>query len=113
MDNTYSVYVKTDPEDNIIAINSSAFLEDLTGWVKIDEGEGDKYHHAQGNYLEKSCITKGVYRYKLVDGAAVEKTEEELAAEEAALPVPAPTSLERLEAQILYTATMTDTLVGE
>ncbi len=110
--NNYSVYVKVDLNNNIIDVNSNAFLKDLTEWIKIDEGEGDRYHHAQGNYFEKMAVTsKGICRYKLISGDVVEKNEEEIAEEEAALPIPAPTSLERLEAQILYTATITDTLV--
>ncbi len=72
-ENTYKVYVQTDTNGNIIAPpNSSAFLTDVTGWVQIDEGIGDKYHHAQGNYFDKPIMTtEGVCRYKLVDGVAV------------------------------------------
>lgn len=81
----YKVYVKTDSNSYIIDCNSSAFLSDLTGWTAIDEGNGDKYHHAQGNYFEKPIITEGgVYQYKLENGAAVECTAEEIAEQEAA-----------------------------
>lgn len=45
------VYAKADEDGRVIAINSDAFLTDTTGWVEIDHGTGDKYHHAQGNYL--------------------------------------------------------------
>ncbi len=48
---TYKVYIKIDNEANITGIDSSAFLEDVTGWIEIDEGHGDKYRHAQNNYL--------------------------------------------------------------
>ena len=105
MNNTYSVYVQTDSNDNIIAVNSSAFLPDVTDWTKIDEGVGDKYHHAQGNYFDKPIMTlKGIYRYRLVDGEPVEKTESEMAAEEAALPTPEPTTEEKLRADVDYLA---------
>ena len=78
----YEVYVKTDNQKRIIAINSSAFIDDLTDWIKIDEGLCDKYHHAQNNYFDKSLYTAdGVPRYKLVDGKAVERTSEEISAE--------------------------------
>lgn len=81
----YNVYVKTNEAGYIIAVNSSAFLDDTTDWVKIDEGEGDKHHHAQGNYFPKNIITgAGVYQYKLVNGAPVECTAEEIARQEAA-----------------------------
>lgn len=90
--NPYIVYVKTNENGYITAINSSEFLTDTTGWTEIDSGFGDKYHHAQGNYFPQPIMTdSGVYRYKLVDGAPVECTEEEIAEQEAALkPEPAP-----------------------
>lgn len=86
----YIVYVKNNEKGYITAVNSSAFLTDTTGWVEIDRGYGDKYHHAQGNYFPESIYTDGgAYRYKLVDGKAVECTSEEIAAqEEANKPVP-------------------------
>ena len=82
-ENPYIVYVKTNSNSYITAVNSSAFLTDLTDWVEIDQGYGDKYHHAQGNYFLKAIITMdGAYRYKLVDDKAVECTVKEIAAQE-------------------------------
>jgi hypothetical protein len=79
----YKVYVKTNSNGYITAVNSSAFLTDTTGWVEIDSGYGDKYHHAQGNYFPESISTDGgAYRYKLVKGKAVECTAEEIAEQE-------------------------------
>ena len=52
----YIVYVRIDDMDRIISINSSAFLTDTSGWIEIDRGFGDKYHHAQGNYLSASLF---------------------------------------------------------
>ncbi len=47
-------------------INSSAFLADTAGWTAIDEGYGDKYHHAQGNYFPLPLYgTDGCANYKL------------------------------------------------
>lgn len=93
----YGVYIKTDEENRITAINSSAFLPDTDGWTKIDEGYGDKYHHAQGNYFDKPLLDeRGIYRYKLVDGKPVERTQEEMDADYAARPVPEPTDNELL-----------------
>lgn len=75
----YIVYVKTDNGGRVIAVNSDDFLSDTTGWSKVDEGYGDRYHHAQGHYLPLPLRTdNGVCRYKLVDGAIVERTQEEL-----------------------------------
>ena len=95
----YEVYIKTNENGYIIAVNSSEFLTDTIGWIKIDEGYCDKYHHAQGNYFPESIFTDGgAYRYKLVDGKPVECTAEEIAAqEEANKPEAVPTTEDRLK----------------
>ena len=78
----HGVYVKTDDADRIIAINSSAFLHETDDWTLIDEGHGDRYHHALGNYLEKPIINdRGIYRYKLIDGEVQERTDDEMEAD--------------------------------
>ena len=71
----YIVYVKADEQNRITAINSSAFISEPSGWIEIDRGFGDKYHHAQGNYFDKAIVdTRGIWRYKLVDGKPVVDT---------------------------------------
>ena len=73
------VFVKLDEAANIININSEIFIEDTSDWIEIDEGEGDKYAHARGNYLPKSLRTsEGYYRYKYYNGDVVERSEEEI-----------------------------------
>lgn len=96
----YIVYVKINSSGYITAVNSSAFLPDTTGWMQIDEGYEDKYHHAQGNYFPKPILTDGgAYRYKLVEGVPVECIAEEIAAQEAALvPESVPTLEDRVDA---------------
>lgn len=96
----YIVYVKTNSDGYITAVNSSAFLEDVTEWVEIDSGFGDKYHHAQGNYFPKPIKTFGVaYCYKMIDGVVVECTDEEITAQETAnRPIAVPTTEERVDA---------------
>lgn len=80
--NPYIVYAKTNSNSHITAVHSSAFLPDTTGWAEIDSGYGDKYHHAQGNYFPQPIIDeRGIYRYKLVDGKPVERTQEEMDAD--------------------------------
>lgn len=87
MENVYDVYVKTDVRGRIVAVNSNEFITDLAGWMKVDSGSGDKYHHAQNNYLEKPKYTdEGVFRYKLIDGVVIERTSEEISADIVALP---------------------------
>ena len=113
MEEPYIVYVKTDAGNRITDINSSAFLSDTDGWTEIDRGYGDSYHHAQGNYFPQPIMDdRGIYRYKLVDGKPVERTQEEMDADYVE-PEVMPTQLDRIEAQALYTALMTDTLIEE
>lgn len=91
----YKVYAKTDGTGRIVSVNSDAFLPDTTGWEQIDEGEGDRYHHAQGNYFPQPIMTDdGVYRYKLVDGKVQERSAEDIAADIAAIPPPPPDPLQ-------------------
>ena len=92
----YIVYVRTDDTERVTAVNSSAFLPDTTGWVEIDSGYGDKYHHAQGNYFAQPIMDeRGIYRYKLVDGKPVERTQEEMDADYVP-PEVKPTDAERI-----------------
>ena len=103
MQQNYIVYVWIDDQSRIIGVNSSAFIGDTSKWIKIDEGLGDKYHHAQNYYFEKPIYTAdGVPRYKLVDGKAVERTEEEINADKPKPPKPQPT-VEQLQEQLLQT----------
>ena len=96
----YIVYVRTDGQGRILETNSSACLTDTTGWTAIDEGLGDKYHHAQGNYFDGGLYTDdGIPRYKLADGAPVLRSDEEIEADRAAI-VHAPTETEILKQQV-------------
>ena len=78
----YTVYAKINENGIITAINSSAFLTDRMDWTEIDEGEGDKYHHAQNNYLSAGLTDEnGIFNYKLTDGKPELRTAEEKAPE--------------------------------
>ena len=98
----YTVYVRTDGEGRILDIGSDAFLRSVDGWTAIDSGCGDRYRHAQGNYLPGPLRdVYGVCRYKLVEGKPEERTQEEMDADYV-VPEPKPTTEERvaqLEAQ--------------
>ena len=75
----YSVYIKINGSGYITDINSSAFIIDHSEWIEIDRGEGDRYHHAQGNYLPTPLTTsEGYYRYKYDNGSVIERSEEEI-----------------------------------
>ncbi len=74
----YKVYIKIDERNRIIGINSSAFLRDTEGWIEVDSGSGDKYHHAQNNYLPDPLVDEnGLYNYRYIDGQAVRRSAEE------------------------------------
>lgn len=80
---TSKVYVLADDQSRIIRCEGGYTTPaDLTGWVQIDEGTGDKYNLCQSNYFDGGIYTAdGIPRYKLADGQAVERTEEEIAAD--------------------------------
>lgn len=78
--NSCKVYAKTNENGIITSINSSAFLSDTSSWAEIDEGEGDKYHHAQNHYLPDGLMDEnGIFNYKLVNGKPMLRTAEEKA----------------------------------
>lgn len=85
----YSVYVQTNEKGYITAIDSDAFIEDKSFWIKIDEGTGEIYHFAKNQYCKYGLISAdGTYNYRLVRGKAVFMPE---------VPVsPAPTIEERI-----------------
>ena len=94
----YKVLVRVDDAGRVVEINSSAFVQDASGWVEIDSGFGDRYHHAQGNYLPKPKMDeRGVLRYKLVYGKVVERTQEEMDSDYAP-PEQKPTTEQRVDA---------------
>lgn len=96
--NKYIVYVKLNDANNITSVNSSAFITDINGWTEIDIGFGYKFHHAQSNYFSKPIIDdRGIYRYKLVDGKPVERTQDEIDADYTPTEVK-PTTEQRVDA---------------
>ena len=88
------VYVKADDSGRVIRCEGGYTTPaDLSGWIKIDEGTGDRYNLCQSHYFEGGLSTDdGIPRYKLVDGAPVLRTEEEIQADRAAIPEPGPTT---------------------
>lgn len=77
MENEYKVYVSLS-NGYITSINSDIFLsqEEIQTMAEIDKGQGDKYAHAQSQYLGKELVDEhGRYNYKFVDGKVVELEE--------------------------------------
>ena len=113
----YIVYVKLDDANLVTAVNSSAFLRDVTGWTEIDSGYEARHHHAQGNYFEKPIMDdRGIKRYQAypfvdaptgkiiarffkddVEYLILERTQEEMDADYVP-PVQKPSDKERIEA---------------
>ena len=82
------VYIKIDSENRITAVKSEIFISDISDWVEIDNGDGVRFVHAQGNYLPKPITDEnGVYRYKFENGTVCERSADEMAAD---MPIPEP-----------------------
>ena len=109
------VYILTDDACRILRCEGGYTTPaDPTGWIEIDEGTGDKYNLCQSHYFDGGLYTMdGIPRYRWDGKQAVERTEDELEADRANIPEPAPTQLDRVEAQVTYTAMVTDTLLEE
>lgn len=87
------VYILLDADHRVTRIEGEYSLPaDLTGWTLIDEGYGDRYSLAQSHYLDGGLYTEdGLYRWKYVDDTVTLRTDDELAADRAAIPEPEPT----------------------
>lgn len=120
--NTYKVYAQVDAAGRVTALNSSAFLTSSSGWVLLDEGCGDRFQHAQGNYLPQPIRDEqGVCRYRWADGALLPRTEEAMRADRP-LTAPVSSTEERIaaleqagterDAALMELAGMLSTLMG-
>ena len=92
------VYIRTDEKNRITHCEGGCTTpSDLTGWIFIDEGSGDRYGLCQAHYFPGGLYaTDGIPRYKWDGSAAVLRTEEELEADRAARPAPPPSTEEVL-----------------
>lgn len=99
--NEYKVYVSLQ-DGYITSINSDIFLsqEEIQTMTEIDQGQGDKYAHAQGLYLEKGLVDEhGRYNYKFVEGKVIEVAEAEKPTIEE--PKAVPTKQDKINAQLM------------
>ena len=96
------VFVSIDAQSRILRCEGGYTTPaDLTGWVQIDEGTGDRYNLCQSHYFEGGLYTMdGIPRYKLQDGQAQARSEEEISADRAARPEPEPTLQEQMGAAV-------------
>lgn len=105
------VYVRMDDRIRIIRCEGGYTTpDDLSGWIEIDEGVGDRYNLAQSNYFPGGLYTlDGIPKYKLVDGyenlplgqRTIERLESDIQKDRDALPKPekVPT-IKELEARL-------------
>ena len=103
-----SVYILTDDQKRIIKCDGGySTPSDLTGFIKIDEGTGDKYNLCQSHYFKDGLYTvDGIPLYKYVDGEVIARTEAEIAADRAAITPPPPSAQEQLRADVDFQAAM-------
>ena len=71
------VYVKVNENKEIMEVDSSVFIKDITGWIEIDDITSgkirDKYVYAQTQYFDKPLINDdGSYNYKYIDNKIIE-----------------------------------------
>lgn len=101
MNNEYKVYVSLQ-DGYITSINSDIFLsdEEIQTMTEIDKGQGDKYAHAQSQYLDKELVDEhGRYNYKYVEGKVIEVAEADKPTIEE--PKAVPTEQEKINAQLM------------
>lgn len=77
------VYVRVNSQNSIVDVNSDNFITPDDSWIKIDEGYGDKYCLAQGNYFPTPITNMdGTFNYKLVNGKPVARSDYDKAPED-------------------------------
>ena len=82
------VYIQIDNQGRILRCDGGYTTPaDLTGWIEIDEGTGDKYNLCQSHYFDGGLYTMdGIPRYRRDGSAAVLREDEDLEADRAAIP---------------------------
>lgn len=101
MNNEYKVYVSLQ-DGYITSINSEIFLsqEEIQTMTEIDRGQGDRYAHAQSQYLEKGLVDEqGRYNYRFVENKVVEVAEKDKPTIEE--PKAVPTEQDKINAQLM------------
>ena len=72
------VYIQADTEGRILRCEGGYTTPaDLTGWIEIDEGTGDKYNLCQSHYFDGGLYTMdGIPRYEWNGEAAILRNED-------------------------------------
>ena len=111
------VYVKIDSRNRIIACDGGYTIGNITDfseWLLIDEGYGDKYNLCQSSYFDKLLYEEhGIPVYKFEKGLAVERSQAEIDADIAAMPIPEPQpTVEELQSKITELETALELLIS-
>lgn len=109
-------YIKVDDQGRIVDGWSDGphSGKDTTEAICINEEGGYQFRLTPGGEENPVLFDhRGVPLYKWENGQVAERSQAELEADRAAIQAPGPTAAERLEAQVAYTAMMTDTLIEE
>lgn len=108
-------YITVDDQNRIVNGFSDAFRQPTETDICINEQGGYQFRLFPGGE-ENPPLHEWQHMiplYKYENGEIVKRTEEEIEADIAALPTPEeqPTQLDMIEAQVAYTAMMTNTLL--
>lgn len=109
-------YIKTDDQGRVVDAWSDGPCpdKDTDGAVRVNEEGGYQFRLTPGGAENPVLFDRrGVALYKYEGSQIVARTQAEIDADVAAIPVPGPSAAQRLEAQVTYTAMMTDTLIEE
>lgn len=76
------VYILTDSQGRVLRCEGGytmSNIDDLSQWIYLDEGDGDRYNLCQSHYFEGGLYTEdGICRYVYEDGACRLRTEAEI-----------------------------------
>ena len=84
------VYIQTNTEGHIVRCEGGYTTPvDLTGWIEIDEGTGDKYNLCQSQYFDDGLYTKdGIPRYEWTGEEAMLRSEDAIEQDRASVAQP-------------------------
>ena len=88
------VYIQTDADGRILRCEGGYTTPaDLSGWLEIDEGNGDRYNLCQNHYFDGGLYTMDrIPRYRWDGEKAVLRSEDELEADLDAIHDPEPST---------------------
>lgn len=85
MEELSKVYIKVDGQGRILRCEGGytmTNIEDISEWIYIDEGSGDRYNLCQNHYFNGGLYTDdGICRYIYEEGSCRLRTEQEIEAD--------------------------------